>query len=120
MAFREVAVTEIREVLRPGCQVLGCTRWLSRRAWTARPPAGMWRRRRPGWPVTAGRGSWPMSWSAGRWGGPAGAAGRARAAVGADGGLPGRDRRPGEGGPVGRQDRCPAGAAGHHGAVRIS
>ena len=47
----------------------------------------------------------------------AGAAGRARAAVGAAGGLPGRDRRAGQSGPVGREDRCPAGAAGRHGAV---
>ena len=56
MAFREVAVTEIREVLRAWLSGAGCAGWLSRRGWTGRPPAGMWRRRsRRGWPVTAGR-----------------------------------------------------------------
>jgi hypothetical protein len=37
MAFREVAVTEIREVLRAWLPGLACGRWLSRRGWTARP-----------------------------------------------------------------------------------
>ena len=45
MAFREVAVTEIREVLRAWLAGRGCAGWLSRRGWTARPPAGMCRRR---------------------------------------------------------------------------
>jgi hypothetical protein len=40
MAFREVAVTEIREVLRAWLSGQYYGRWLRRRGWTARRPAG--------------------------------------------------------------------------------
>jgi hypothetical protein len=58
MAFREVAVTEIREVLRAWLSGAGLRRVAEQAGWTARPPAGMWRRRqRLGWLVTAALGS---------------------------------------------------------------
>jgi hypothetical protein len=65
MAFREVQVHEIREVLRLWLQGEGI-RSVERlagldRGWTARPSAGTWPwRRRAGWIALGVRGSWAM------------------------------------------------------------
>jgi hypothetical protein len=61
MAFREVSVIEIREVLRSWLAGAGLRTVAAQAGWTARPPAGMSRRRwRRAWPATAGPGSCPM------------------------------------------------------------
>lgn len=51
MAFREVQMIEVREVLPAWLPVAGYGRWPNRRVWTGRPPAGTSRRPRASAPL---------------------------------------------------------------------
>jgi|SRR5579859_6785639 len=106
MAFREVAVTEIREVqrawlsgagLRQVATLAGMNRQTARRYVQAAAEAGL---AQDGGPEQLTDELVGLVAEAG----PAGAPGRARAGVGSAGGLPGAGRRAVKG-PVGRQDR---------------
>jgi hypothetical protein len=58
MAFREVAVTEIREVLRARLSGAGLRQVAAQAGWTAKSPAGMCRpQRRRAWPARPGLGA---------------------------------------------------------------
>ena len=59
MVFSKVSVIEIREVLRSWLAGAAVWKVAAQAGWTARPPAGMLRRRV--WPGMVGRGSLPMN-----------------------------------------------------------